>query len=104
MTLLSQVSVFSMNKKKNIITNAVISAFCFFISGGVFASTSKEINHLLNFVSTSPCKFERNGSIHLASKAVDHIKKKYNYYEDDIKSAEDFINLEKAVGGVLKRR
>ena len=80
-----------MNKKKNITTNAVVSAFCLFISGGAFASTTDEINHLLNFVSSSSCNFERNGSTHPAAKAVEHIKKKYDYYEDDIVSAEDFI-------------
>jgi hypothetical protein len=54
-------------------------------------STENEIKHLLNYVETTPCLYERNGSKHHGSEAVKHIKKKYAYYEDDIETAEDFI-------------
>ena len=54
-------------------------------------TTQGEINHLLNYVETTQCKYERNGTIHDGKKAVGHIKTKYNYFEDDIKTAEDFI-------------
>jgi len=55
------------------------------------ASPQDEINHLLKFVASTDCLFERNGSMHSGKEAVSHIKKKYHYYQDDIKSAEDFI-------------
>ncbi len=55
------------------------------------ASTQDEINHLLNFVSSTDCKYERNGDLHNGLEAVAHIKKKYEYYAEDIKTAEDFI-------------
>jgi len=61
------------------------------ISLNVFASTQEEINHLLSFVSTTKCKYERNGTIHNGKEAFEHIKKKYAYYSDDIVSTEDFI-------------
>ena len=56
-----------------------------------FAATQDEIDHLLKFVSSTECKYERNGDMHNGTEALAHIKKKYKYYADDIKSTEDFI-------------
>lgn len=56
-----------------------------------FASTQDEINHLLDYVATTDCQYERNGSIYNGAEAVDHIKKKYDYYQNKIKTTEDFI-------------
>ena len=55
------------------------------------ASTQDEINHLLSFVASTDCKYERNGTLHTGAEAVEHINKKYDYYSDDITSTEDFI-------------
>ena len=52
-----------------------------------------EINHLLDYISNSSCVFMRNGSEHSALDAVEHIKKKYEYYKEDIDSAEEFIEF-----------
>jgi hypothetical protein len=57
----------------------------------VFAATQDEINHLLRFVASTDCKYERNGTMHTGKEAVEHINKKYAYYSDDIESTEDFI-------------
>lgn len=51
----------------------------------------KEVKHLLDFVSSSHCIINRNGSEYPAEKAVTHIQKKYDYFRDDIKNTEDFI-------------
>ncbi|MDC2888953.1 DUF5329 family protein [Psychrosphaera algicola] len=56
-----------------------------------YAFTQDEINHLLTFVSTTSCTYERNGTRHNGQEAMAHIKKKYEYYADDIHSTEDFI-------------
>jgi len=56
-------------------------------------SNEKEINHLLKFIESTKCTYDRNGDKHTGSKAVKHIKKKYKYYYDDIKTTEDFIRL-----------
>ncbi len=53
--------------------------------------TQLEIEHLLEYVKSTDCQYERNGTQHTGVEAVEHIKKKYDYYVDDIKSAEDFI-------------
>ncbi len=58
-----------------------------------FADTTAEINHLLNYVKTTECKYIRNGSEHSGVDAAAHIKKKYDYFKDEIRSAEDFIRL-----------
>ena len=57
----------------------------------MIASTQSEINHILDFVGATDCKYERNGTMHNGKEAVEHINKKYAYYSDDIDSAEDFI-------------
>ena len=61
------------------------------LSLNVVASTQDEINHLLSFVASTDCKYERNGTMHTGAEAVEHINKKYDYYSDDITSTEDFI-------------
>ena len=55
------------------------------------ASTQDEINHLLSAVVSTNCQYERNGTFYNGKDAIKHINKKYAYYADDIKSAEDFI-------------
>jgi hypothetical protein len=57
------------------------------------ASPEAEIQHLLDFIAASPCAFIRNGVAYDGAEAVGHIKDKYDYYRDDIHSAEDFIAL-----------
>lgn len=57
----------------------------------VLASSQDEINHLLNFIASTDCKYERNGTMYNGSEAVAHINNKYSYFSDDINSAEDFI-------------
>ena len=61
------------------------------LSFHVSASVQTEIQHLLNFIAVSECHYERNGTMHDASAAVNHIKKKYDYFSDEIKTSEDFI-------------
>ena len=55
------------------------------------ANTSDEISHLLNFVKDTKCEYERNGKRHSGAEAVKHIKKKYDYFIEDIETSEDFI-------------
>ena len=53
----------------------------------------KEINHLLEYVKTTQCSYIRNGDSYKGDKALSHIQRKYDYFKDDIHSAEDFIRL-----------
>lgn len=52
-----------------------------------------EIDHLLAFVENTGCQIERNGKLHAGPDGVEHIRKKYNYFKDEIDSAEKFIEL-----------
>lgn len=50
-----------------------------------------EIEHLLATVQNSKAKFMRNGDEHSGKDAAGHMKKKYNHFKKQIKTAEDFI-------------
>ena len=58
-------------------------------------SASKEVSHLVSYLSSSGCQFYRNGTWHDAAAARAHLEKKYNYLleKDLVKTAEDFIRL-----------
>jgi len=51
------------------------------------------IEFLLARVANSDLEFVRNGKTHSPSAAVKHMRRKYEYYEDRIDTAEDFIAL-----------
>jgi len=54
-------------------------------------SQKPEVQHLLEFVETSDCTFERNGKKYDAVDAANHIKKKYKYFRSRITTTEEFI-------------
>lgn len=54
-------------------------------------SQKPEVQHLLEFVDTSECMFERNGKKHDAKDASKHIKRKYKHYRNKITTTEEFI-------------
>ena len=55
------------------------------------ADQVKEVDHLLAYVKNSGWIINRNGTDYPAEKGISHIEKKYDYFRDDIKSTEDFI-------------
>ena len=63
------------------------------LAADVSPATQLEIEQLLNFIRNSSCVIDRNGKTYAALKAISHIEKKYAYFEDDIETAEDFIEL-----------
>lgn len=63
------------------------------IMADVSPATQLEIEHLLNFIRNSSCIIDRNGKTYAAVKAISHIEKKYAYFEDEIETSEDFIEL-----------
>jgi hypothetical protein len=64
-----------------------------FLTGSLnaLASTDDEISHLLSFVASTGCQYERNGTMHNGAEAVNHINRKYEYFLDKIESTEDFV-------------
>ena len=61
------------------------------LAGSVLAGTQEEIDHLLDFVADTSCKYDRNGTIHDGPEARDHINMKYEHYKKKVKTTEDFI-------------
>lgn len=57
----------------------------------VSESQKPEVQHLLEFVETSDCTFERNGKKYDAADAANHIRKKYKYFRNKISTTEEFI-------------
>lgn len=55
--------------------------------------TSAAIEYLLDYVTRSDIEFVRNGKTHTPAEAVEHMRRKYEYYEKKIHTAEDFIAL-----------
>lgn len=60
---------------------------------GEAPATSLEISHLMQFIRSSGCEFQRNGSWHAPADAHDHIARKLNQMRDlaTIPNAEAFI-------------
>lgn len=67
--------------------------FAVLFSVNACANPPDEINHLLAFVKDTNCTYERNGKKHTSAEAVEHIRKKYDYFSDDIETPEDFIKF-----------
>ncbi len=67
------------------------------ISTPVYATPNGEdtetIEYLIDYVSQSDMIFVRNFSKHKPNSAAKHIRKKYDYFLDDISSPEEFIEL-----------
>ncbi len=55
--------------------------------------TAEAIEYLIAGVADSGLTFIRNGKSYSGSDAAEHMRKKYEYFDDDIVSAEDFIRL-----------
>jgi hypothetical protein len=75
-----------MTQKLNTLVLAMV-----LLAGSALAGTQEEIDHLLNYVANTSCKYDRNGTIHDGPEARDHINMKYEYYKKKVKTAEDFI-------------
>ena len=60
--------------------------------GDVPEAERHEVVHLLEFLRSSPCMMERNGKKHSGEDAYAHVKKKYDYFRDDITTSEEFID------------
>jgi malic enzyme len=74
----------------------VTALFVFFVSSSnavadVAKAQQQEVQHLLSFIRHSICTIDRNGSLHDGEEAYRHVRKKYDYYRDEIDSSENFI-------------
>ena len=82
-----------MRRLKSTLAALVLASILLPSSPSMAAGLGEEIDHLLRFVAASPCAFIRNGVTYAGAQAADHIRDEYDYYRNDIHSAEDFIAL-----------
>lgn len=79
-----------------------IASFIFILAASLSIDTSgsladvpqsqkHEVEHLLLFVESTDCAFERNGKKYDGERAAKHIKRKYKHFRDDITTTEEFI-------------
>ena len=73
------------------IARYMTAAFLLASSSSVLADMEEEIRHLLGFIESSGCEFERNGTVYDSRKARSHIERKYDYIESRVDQTEDFI-------------
>ena len=91
---------------KSINTLILLTTLLTLIATASFAEASYkiEIDHLLNYIKNTKCLYERNGDQHSGVDAHKHISKKYEYFKDDIQTAEDFIRLSATQSTVSGRK
>ena len=58
----------------------------------ISTKTDAEVQYLLEFVATSGCDFERNGTKHAPEAAADHLRMKYKKGKRYVNTAEQFID------------
>jgi hypothetical protein len=73
------------------IPKSLIFSFFLALTSGSASANPIEIKHLLGFIASTECEYQRNGKAHTGKEALKHIKKKYEYFREDIQSTEDFI-------------
>jgi hypothetical protein len=63
------------------------------MAAGPDAVAQKEVEHLMNYLASSGCQFNRNGTWYDAPRASDHLRQKYDYLlrKNLVATAEDFI-------------
>ena len=74
------------------------SVFLFLFLSGVSADVPEEqvaeVEHLINYLADSDnCRMIRNGRSHSAKDGAKHMRRKYNYFRDEISNTEEFIEF-----------
>ncbi len=77
--------------------NSIIIILAAFILPSFSSSSNTqmqmEIDHLIGYIQSSECIFIRNGKDYNPDEAIEHIKRKYEYFQGRIDSTEKFIEL-----------
>jgi hypothetical protein len=77
-------------------TQYLASVFLFLFlssaSSDVPEDQAAEVEHLINYLADSDnCRMIRNGKSYSAEDGAKHVRRKYNYFRDEISSTEEFI-------------
>jgi hypothetical protein len=79
------------NTLKAILLSGLLGLSCVTVAGSQ-ANAEKEINYLLDFITTSDCTFIRNSDPYSGPDAADHLRGKYKFDKRHVTSAELFIS------------
>ncbi len=74
-----------------IVTIAVMALLSMDARSDVPDADRHEVLHLLEYLRNSDCAMERNEKKHDSEDAYSHVKRKYEYFQDEIRTSEDFI-------------
>jgi hypothetical protein len=74
-----------------LVTTAIMALLSMDARSDVPDADRHEVLHLLDYLRTSDCAMERNGKNYDSEGAYSHVKRKYEYFRDEIRTSEDFI-------------
>jgi hypothetical protein len=80
-------------KANKLLLGGLLASLAFAASAAPTPKVKAEIAGLMDALSSSGCRFQRNGSWHDADEARAHLQRKYDYLlkKDKVDSAEQFI-------------
>jgi hypothetical protein len=80
-------------KANKLLLGGLLASLAFAASAAPTPKAKAEIAGLMDALSSSGCRFQRNGSWHDADEARAHLQRKYDYLlkKDKVDSAEQFI-------------
>ena len=77
------------------VTQYLAGVLLFLFLSGVSADVPEEqvaeVEYLLNYLADSDCRMIRNGKSYNAEDGAQHMRRKYNYFRNEIFSTEEFI-------------
>lgn len=74
-----------------LVTIAVMALLSIDARSDVPDADRHEVLRLLDYLRNSGCAMERNGKIYESEDAYSHVRRKYEYFRDEILTSEDFI-------------
>ena len=76
-------------------TLATVLLFMFLssVSADVPEEQVAELEQLLNYLADSDCRMIRNGKSYSSKDGAKHMRRKYNYFRDEISNTEEFIEF-----------
>ncbi len=80
-----------MRRQAVMVTIAVMTVLSVDARSDVPDADRHEVLHLLDLLRNSDCAMERNGKRYESEDAYAHVRKKYEYFQDEIRTSEDFI-------------
>ena len=74
------------------LASSLLCLFLSSVSADVPEQQVAEVEHLIDYLADSDdCRMIRNGKSYSAEDGAAHVRRKYNYFRDEISSTEEFI-------------